>query len=278
MIDVSQLKVGEVYDRPILAKMWGYRSHKAIERGVITPKNQSVIVLFVTKEKQEHLTQYEDHIELDVLFWEGEEKHGNDLRIISNRDKIVVFFRLRHHSPFIYQGEVKLLGFKLFSDRPSKFRFQLIDQRISELSIVEDVRSSYGLTETEKQAIIKSRIGQGVYRKDSIRLWERCSVTGFSRTDLLIASHIKPWKLSANFERLDPFNSLLLIPTLDRLFDKGFIGFENDGRILISDMLKADDLSRIGVNGNLRLRSVPENVTRYLEYHREYRFDILKRY
>lgn len=276
-MDFASLIVGNEYDRPYLAKLWGYEAYNAISRGVVTPRGERNIILFVTREKQEHLTQYEDHIEQDILFWEGEEKHGSDQRITTRRDTIHIFFRERHHSPFVYEGRAALMGYRLFSDRPSKFTFHLIDRKVSEVSVVEEVRMSYQLSATEKEAIIKSRRGQGIYRSNSIRLWKACSVTGFTKTGILVASHIKPWKVSTNLERIDGFNSLLLVPSLDKLFDKGYIGFENNGKILISDDLSGRDMERIGVRRDLRLRQVPGEITAYLEYHREYRFDLLRR-
>ncbi len=98
LLDFTSLIVGKEYDRPYLAKLWGYESYEAISRGVITPKGDNRIVFFITKEKQEHLTQYVDHIEQDILFWEGEEKHGSDKRITEKRDTIHIFFRERHHT------------------------------------------------------------------------------------------------------------------------------------------------------------------------------------
>jgi putative restriction endonuclease len=59
-ITTDQLTIGHAYERPQLAEMWGYTSWEAISRGVITPAGQKVIVLFITHEKQEALTQYQD--------------------------------------------------------------------------------------------------------------------------------------------------------------------------------------------------------------------------
>ena len=92
------------------------------------------------------------------------------------------------------------------------------------------------LTEKERDAYIKARIGQGVFREKLINLWQgACSVTGCEQLDILIASHIKPWsKCPTSKEATDMMNGLLLIPNLDSLFDKGFISFDNDGAILFS--------------------------------------------
>lgn len=275
-MDFESLTIGNQYDRPHLARLWGYKSHKALGRGVFTPKGQNTIVLFVTEEKQSFLPQYEDHIEQDILYWEGEEKHGADRRIIERRDQVYVFFRRRHHMLFTFEGRAVLEAYQLNTSRPSKFAFRLIDRAVSELDIVQDISASYGLTATEKEAIIRSRRGQGIYRSNSLQLWKTCSVTGFTKKNVLIASHIKPWKLSSNPERIDAFNSLLLLPTLDKLFDKGYIGFEPSGKIAISSHISRADLDRVGVSTQTRLRQVPEETQAYLGYHMEYRFDMLR--
>ena len=59
-----------------------------------------------------------------------------------------------------------------------------------------------------------------------LKIWgNRCCVTGSTTLDAIRASHIKPWRRSSNQERLDPYNGLPLVATLDALFDAGmFLG------------------------------------------------------
>ena len=76
-------------------------------------------------------------------------------------------------------------------------------------------------TETEKKNLVSTRIGQGQFRKDLIDYWKGCAATGYRNSRLLIASHIKPWRLADHQERLDPYNGLLLVPNLDKAFDLG---------------------------------------------------------
>src|SRR5690606_4207277 len=94
-------------------------------------------------------------------------------------------------------------------------------------------------TKTEQVELRKSRLGQGRFRQQLIRLRRRCYVSALSEQAVLRASHIKSWKDSNNLERLDPHNGLLLTPNYDTLFDAGFISFSDDGRILVSDELPA---------------------------------------
>ncbi|HEX3367894.1 HNH endonuclease signature motif containing protein [Phenylobacterium sp.] len=72
-------------------------------------------------------------------------------------------------------------------------------------------------------------------------------ITGITNPTLLIASHIKPWRLCATSnERLDGMNGLLLTPDADLLFDRGFISFKDDGETLVSPRVDKFDLRRLG--------------------------------
>jgi len=275
-IDFEQIQLNHSYDRPWLARTWGYESFNAISRGVVSSTGSNVLVFFVTREKQQALTQYEDRIDADLLFWEGERGHGSDNRIVTRRDEIHVFFRNRHHSDFLYKGRAKLSQYRLHSGRPARFVFQLIDQIVSDEELLAESAVPYGPSVTEREALVQSRLGQGQYRQRAIALWGSCSVTGFTKHPVLVASHIKPWRMSTNVERLDPHNSLLLVPTLDKLFDRGYVGFTPEGQILLSDKIAKVDWKRIAVSPDLSLRRVPEASKPFLAYHAEYVFDLVE--
>src|SRR5437660_4634010 len=121
-ITTDQLALGEQYDRPFLAGLWGYKDWHAIGRGVVTPSGEKVIVLFVTREKQEALPQYEDNFEGDRLNMEGEDNHANDARLVNTErdgDDIHLFYREKHHQPFTYLGDVHLLRYEIQTAAPS---------------------------------------------------------------------------------------------------------------------------------------------------------------
>lgn len=123
---------------------------------------------------------------------------------------------------------------------------------------------------TERKGLVTSRIGQGAYRKRIIHRWEyKCAVTGFDKLDVLIASHIVPWSDSNNNERLDVDNGILLSPTYDALFDRHLISFENSGMIVLSDVIKMDAYSKIGVSGKERINNLSQYNKKYLERHRD---------
>lgn len=148
----------------------------------------------------------------------------------------------------------------------SNYRQQLDD---SILRAEKMIKSDVMLSVTEKEAIIKSRVGQGLFRQRLLDYWEGCSVTQCHTYPLLMASHIKPWRKSDNTQRLDVFNGLLLTPNLDRLFDKGYISFDTKGFIICSDFLSSDDRKILGVDSSLRLVHIEDRHQPYLQYHRE---------
>lgn len=97
--------------------------------------------------------------------------------------------------------------------------------------LIEDLADleSEVLDRTEREQLAKARIGQGRFRADVAAKWGRgevCALTGIAIPEMLIASHIKPWRDSSNSERLDPMNGLLLIAHADRLFDRYLMSFK----------------------------------------------------
>ncbi|SAL79589.1 hypothetical protein AWB68_05670 [Caballeronia choica] len=132
------------------------------------------------------------------------------------------------------------------------------------------------LTRTQREALIKARLGQGTYRKQMLELWDgKCAVTGLTTPSALIASHAKPWADSTDEERLDPYNGLPLMATLDRLFDKHLIAFDPEtGEMLISHVVEEADRAILGIPANLR--NIPnEQQAHYLKLHLD-RFDLHK--
>ena len=89
----------------------------------------------------------------------------------------------------------------------------------------------------EKEA--KVRVGQYFFRMSVLTAYgNTCCITGMKKPDLLIASHIKPWKASdSKTERTNPRNGLCLNALHDKAFDRGFITLDNDYRIIISSRL-----------------------------------------
>lgn len=110
------------------------------------------------------------------------------------------------------------------------------------------VRNDPGLDETTRRAVVEARRGQGRFRLNVEALERGCRVSGVTDPRLLRASHVKPWRSCAtSAERLDGNNGLLLCPNVDHLFDRGYISFEDDGRVLVSHLADAAQLALLGV-------------------------------
>lgn len=148
------------------------------------------------------------------------------------------------------------------------FHYQKFLADLAQVDISTDIHqvlSDKTLNETEKSIMVKTRMGQGNFRTQLIKMWGSCSITGYRNTQLLMASHIKPWRASNNEERLDKFNGLLLLPNIDKAFDLGFISFDNNGKVLISDYLEKPEA--IGLYENMSF-IVKKEHRQYLDYHR----------
>lgn len=127
------------------------------------------------------------------------------------------------------------------------------------------------LGQTEKEALVLARRGQGLFRERVQEIEERCRVTRVERLEHLRASHIKPWRDSSNEERLTGGNGLLLTPSIDHLFDQGFISFHDDGRLLISPVAHTGSLHKMGVSidREVNVGRFSERQAGFLEYHRD---------
>ena len=132
---------------------------------------------------------------------------------------------------------------------------------------IEAILEDPAINETDKISLVKCRIGQGTFRQKLIGYWGSCSATKFNDTNMLIASHIKPWKVSSNIERLDVFNGLLLTPNLDKAFDSGFVTFDDCGAIKISPQLLESE--KLGINVDQRVLLAKEHL-KYMSFHRNF--------
>lgn len=137
--------------------------------------------------------------------------------------------------------------------------------------IEKQISDAPAIGETEKRSLILARRGQGKFRMAVQELERACRVTGVERAEHLIASHCKPWRDCDNEDRLSGHNGLLLTPSIDHLFDRGFIAFEGNGRLLISPVAHKPSLARMGVpiDGKTNVGTFSELQRRFLEYHCE---------
>ena len=87
----------------------------------------------------------------------------------------------------------------------------------------------------DKVSITKQRKGQDYFRRMILANYgSRCALTGIDIPQLLLASHIIPWRdKSHKKERLNPGNGICLSALYDKAFDQGLITFSPDDYSII---------------------------------------------
>ena len=259
------------------------------QRGISNCPNNDLIFIFTKSKKSQDI--YIDEWKEDYFFYSGEgrvgdmEMTGGNKTIwnhaINNR-KIHLFRDTKKSGYWEYVDQLKLVDINYYrnhdenKDERQAFQFVLLsttkeDQIRSEISTENKKEYNYNKpNQTERQGLVITRVGQGYYRKQLLERWEnQCAVTNCSIKNILIASHIVPWRKSNDVERLDVGNGILLSPDLDALFDKHLITFKDDGKILISNNIEEDHLTNLGISKDLKLHTIYPDMISYLERHRE---------
>ena len=167
-------------------------------------------------------------------------------------------------------------GNHMYSNALKQYRYFInaVAEDVEDSAYIESIKNDTEIPETERKAIIQSRVGQGTFRKALFEKYQgRCIITGLNHPKLLVASHIKPWAVSSNRERLSVDNGLLLSATYDRLFDSGLITFDRQGKIFLSSFIGAENTKRLNLSNdmcfNLRISG---NMGEYLDYHNDVLF------
>lgn len=104
-----------------------------------------------------------------------------------------------------------------------------------------------------------------------------CPICHAKMPQMLIASHIKPFRDCAHiYETATHDNGLLLCRNHDFLFDQGYISFDDNGYLIISDALieKDSEVKHFNLCEKLETKYLTENRIKFLKYHRE---NILKK-
>jgi len=171
--------------------------------------------------------------------------------------------------------DIKEKAYQIYSERqnlPNSLLQEQNDKYLAEQLLIDAelglIERNNQLDKEEKLALIKIRFGQSSYRTNLINLWGGCSITGCAYSNVLIASHIKPYCNCNMDERYDKFNGLLLTPNYDKLFDNYLISFDDNGKILISNSLSKDDLMYLNISINDKIRMLHPEHLHYLKYHR----------
>jgi hypothetical protein len=135
------------------------------------------------------------------------------------------------------------------------------------------LRQRTDLGPVEKETLIRARRGQGRFRQDLERIETGCRLTGLIDRRHVRATHIKPWRVSDDGEKLDPNNGLLLSPHIDHLFSRGYISFTDEGDLLVSKFLNPVVLSTWGLKLAVKRNPFGAKQCVYLSYHRNNVFE-----
>ena len=287
------LIAGNIYVRKEIHAEFG-----GSQQGGITPTKDSNKVFIWSNESGPH-HGYQDGWSDDgkLYFYTGAGQNGDQdieaprhngrlLRHSENGDEVLLF--LGQKGPgglWKYECELSLIDYEFFQtkdvDNRNRKAVRFILERVEhdetraegDMSVnprlPTALRHQTKPSTTERKGLVTSRVGQGYYRQEILQRFERkCAVTGVNSEELLIASHIVPWRDSNESERLDVNNGILLSPTYDALFDKHLISFEDDGQIVLSAGASLNLFSALGVIGNEKIK-VFEGMKAYLLRHRE---------
>jgi putative restriction endonuclease len=139
-----------------------------------------------------------------------------------------------------------------------------------ERKLEQELVNDSTVRETDRLAIIRARNGQGLFKDRVSQIESRCRITGVENPVHLVASHCKPWRDSSNEERLNGENGLLLTPSIDHLFDRGFIGFEDSGILIVSPVAHKPSLQRMGVETDqlINVGTFTTGQRQFLDFHR----------
>jgi putative restriction endonuclease len=192
-----------------------------------------------------------------------------------NTDRLPDFLGLEHGGSMVLLGQDELNAL----DLQAAVEREIGRRRLEAL----DTDSA-----TERALMQMLRIGQSAFASQVLRNFgDACAFCGFTlgdgrRPNLLRAGHIKPWRDSDQWERLDVANGIAACPTHDAAFDTGLMTLDTASdhlavrisRRLLSAM-ERDLATALHFSGDgLRLRidlTLPEVALadKYLSWHRE---------
>lgn len=121
----------------------------------------------------------------------------------------------------------------------------------------------------DKQDKEKTRKMQAKYRFSLLDIMPSCVISGVADDRILIACHIKPFSKCDEKEEFDENNGIILTPTYHYLFDIGFITFDDNGNLIVSDFLSKLNQKKLHIQtGQKSQIKITKKRQDYLKYHR----------
>lgn len=201
------------------------------------------------------------HFEISVSYYELQ----NSLHIRTYWEEIVRLLP-NEYSPFQYNGHDNIGYLYPCYDNLSAYLLSKIAE-LNEDPILFDI-----IANTEAKITTKMRIGHQSFKRKLMELWQnKCAICGINLSSILKASHAKPWKDCNDYERLDPYNGLLLCAHHDALYDRGFITVDKEGNVLIASILD-ENSHNIRFDNEEKQISIFEENKKYFQWHKSYVF------
>ena len=151
-----------------------------------------------------------------------------------------------------------------------------VEEETTEYSLKDELAEDRFGEDRPAQSTV--RIHQSYFRSLLLGAYEdRCCITGLSVPQMLVASHIVPWR-DDRCNRLNPCNGLLLSSLHDKAFDIGLITIDDDLTVRVSrqETERGDEFFLAAIekyNGKqIRLPLMYEPGREFLAYHREHIF------
>lgn len=280
-------EVGALYSRQgeIHALLGGQR-----QGGISTPAQSPFVIIFTGEAGKSH--GYADRWDDDGVFhYYGEGQSGDMTMTGGNRairdhlkdgKRLIAFKSLGHGKPYRFDGEFVCIGAYISPDTPATrgpnrnaivFKLQLISRQsfLQPKKVGDQSALEIELGTTTALRLTTVRTKQDLFRQRLIGIEKSCRLTKIMDLRFLRASHIRPWaECQTGNQRTDGNNGLLLSPQADLLFDKGWITFEEKGRLQVSSELPKDVRLKIGLNlkQGRNCGSFNSEQQEYLNFHR----------
>lgn len=238
--DSEDLVVGRVYTRKDLAEQFGI-TDATLNTGVFRPQGSSSVWLFVTEEKTPDRTQYLDHLDGDVLRWQGQMSGRTDDVIIEHEVRgleLLLFYRREKYehegAGFRYEGPFRYVD--RHGSGPASFVLRRVIDDLARAAEEAETGGGFDPASVEDArkrtlAAIVQRQGQTAFRNALLKAYGgRCAITGCDVVEAMEAAHIYPYQGAATNH---VSNGLLLRSDLHTLFDVGLMAIDPDTMTVI---------------------------------------------
>lgn len=283
----GSFEIGALYSRKYLHKLLRGGNDQS---GITTVRGTNVVLLFSGLSGLKH--GYSDFWDTGGSFHYSGEGQSGDMQLTRGNKALashvrenrrLLLFQMLGHGQVRFLGEFRLLHYYesagTGNDKKPRKTIMFVLQPLKDLALTHRDASSDKLPlhlptsggPTTSFQLQEVRTKQEVFRRRLTTIEAGCRLTSISDLRFLRASHIKPWAAANESERICRENGLLLTPSVDLLFDRGWISFQNNGELLVTPKLPDQVIDRIGLDltPGRKCGSFSPKQTGFLEYHRD---------